>query len=285
MPMIELENVNGQLDEYDVELDGLGRVRVRGVGRRLRRQAKIAKRIERLRERGARVGRANAIAQQYRLPDGRVVCPSPSDLILLSDEPMHDIVNLTDLSTWPQDQAFFNTHTRASDGPAITNLLRAGQANYDMDIESLAVQFHAIDAGSAAINADQQTLLEILGRGVLEYRVEEKTNVLWPVADCPAGSGTFNAVNTTQNNMRTLSIQNGHPGKGRRMLTQRLPVRRTTAYSDHLHVSAADRALITGLTNDPTRSLGVRVLHYGPEGVPVIPAGAGGLLQAQGTVG
>jgi hypothetical protein len=281
MPWTELTDINGDLDEFEYEFDGLGRRRfTTGRGRRHGRRA--ARRARRAARRGVGPGRVETVARTYRLPDGRLVCPGPSDLILISDEPQYDSIYQLDLSAWGPDQTFFDVRRRTPQTVARTSLLEPTRVNYDMDIESIGVAFHCIDAGSAAINADQQTLLEIVARGVLEYNVQQKDNRVFPVSDCPAGSGTWRECNTTQNNMRTLGIQNGDPSKGRRKLNAVIPVRKATSFVVTTHMSQEDEALLAGLTNDPTRGLQVRVALYGPEGVPLVPSGAGALTQPQG---
>jgi hypothetical protein len=278
-----LPDVNGEPDEFEVYTDGMGRRRFR-TGRGIRRGRRAARRAARRASRnGWGPGRYEAAARTFVLPDGSRVCPGPTDMITLSDEGFYDSIDITDLSTWPNPAPFFTTRSRETNGVAVTNLLDATKANYDVDIESIGVAFHALDSHVALSNADVQTLAEIIARGVLEYNIQSKFNVVYPVADCPAGSGTWHDVFTTENNMRTLAIQNGDPSKGRRKLTALLPMRKNTSFSDRIHLSAADAVLVAALANDPAnRPFQVKVHMYGPEGVPLVPGTAGALLRPQG---
>lgn len=293
MPWVELTDINGDLDEFEIDglgnIQGLGRRRRNRAGRMAAREARRAARVARRAARRGGVGPGRNRTRVFATPgqDGmQFFCPAPGDLIVITDEPIYDTLYLTDLSTWPQRQTFFDTRIRDQNnqGPALTNLLTLGKHNYDMDIESFAVSFHPVDGNTRAINLAQQRLLEAIGRGVFEYKVQQQNNIVFPVADCPAGSGTFENHATTENNMRTLSIQNGSPAKGRRRLNKVVAARKDTAFNCFIHVSVADAAMIAALTDDPSIALGVRVGFYGPEGIPLVPSSAGQLSHPQGVL-
>lgn len=222
--------------------------------------------------------------RRFKGPDGREYCPGVSDLIHISDEPLYDRFQFTDMNgaTMVNPLPFFTQRTRQNNGVAVTNILTAGKFPYDLDIESFAVEYNPVDQNVLAGNVSTQRFYELLSRGTMELVFQGRTNYVFPISDCPAGTGIAGYVVTTENAMRSiLGLQNGNTAKGRRRLPNPIAVRKDTAFAVLLHFSAADFALIVALT-DPTVPIGISVKLYGPEGVPLVPAAAGGLWDPQG---
>jgi hypothetical protein len=275
--VVMVEDLNGQASPYEIEEyeDGMGRRRVR-----LRRRTGRRRRIGRMGP-----GKHNTMSRTYILPDGSKVCASPVDMIHISDEPTFDTVFLTDLSTWPAEQVFFNTRTRGENGDQVTSILAPGQVNYDIDVESVAVSFHPLEGPTKAINRALMTFFEVLQRAAVVLGIQEKTNYLFTAQDCPAGGGVWKQVFTTENDMRTLAIQNGDPTKSLRRLPHPIALRMLTKFNVKIKLAAGDAAIIAALTDDPTGlPLAVRVTLKGPEGIPLIPAAAGTLTKTEGVV-
>lgn len=280
-------------DLYDDEDDDMGQFRRGGRRRGSRRRRRAMRRLARMRKRERRIrgraglvppGRRRTTMQQFKLPSGAVVCPGPGDIISISDEPIYDIIFINDFTALVNPLTFFASRTRQNQTLAVTNILTAGKLNYDVDVEALSVIFHPLDQATPLGNLAVQRFYEILQRATLELNIEERNNYVFPVRDCPAGSGIGGYVQTTQTDMRAnIGIQNGSAQKGRRKLANPIAFTKNTHFSVKIQVTNADFLLLTNLTPSPaTFPIALGVAMHGPEGIPLVPAAAGGLYQPEG---